>query len=56
MIDIINISNYDNCIKKYKITFWQWYKSRSMMWGGYMICCSLVFWLFKDLLLKGGWI
>lgn len=28
MIEIINISNYDNNIKKLKLNFWQWYKSR----------------------------
>ena len=52
MIEIINISNYDNSIKKFKIIFWQWYKSRSLMWIGYIICCLLVFWLFEELFLN----
>ncbi|MFH5882398.1 hypothetical protein [Liberiplasma polymorphum] len=53
MIEIKNTSNYMNSVKKFNLSFRQWYKTRIVLFGGVIVIWSVVFWLLSDFLTNG---
>lgn len=53
MIEIKNINNYTNSVKKFNLSFRQWYKTRVALFGGVIVTWSIVFWSLRKSLSSG---